>query len=103
MIATLIPTSCRDSLLELRLKVASRHESRHGVAIPRFHANGGQAATSVKAMSLNESIVETAALEWFGELGYAVGHGPQLAPCEPAAAHVGVDVGRLEFNLETLS
>ncbi len=26
-------------------------------------------------MSLNESIVEDAALEWFGELGYAVGHG----------------------------
>ena len=31
-------------------------------------------------MNLNESIVEDAALEWFGELGYAVGHGPQLAP-----------------------
>jgi len=28
--------------------------------------------------SLNESIVEDAALEWFGELGYAVGHGPLL-------------------------
>jgi hypothetical protein len=27
-------------------------------------------------MSLNESIVEDAALAWFGELGYAVGHGP---------------------------
>ena len=36
-------------------------------------------------MSLNESIVEDAALEWFGELGYAVGHGPQLAPGKPAA------------------
>ena len=36
-------------------------------------------------MSLNESIVEDAALAWFGELGYAVGHGPQLAPGEPAA------------------
>ena len=36
-------------------------------------------------MSLNESIVEDAALEWFGELGYAVGHGPHLAPGEPAA------------------
>jgi len=35
-------------------------------------------------MSLNESIVEEAALEWFGELGYAVGHGPQLAPGEHA-------------------
>ena len=36
-------------------------------------------------MSLNESHVEDAALEWFGELGYAVGHGPHLAPGEPAA------------------
>ena len=36
-------------------------------------------------MSLNESIVEDAALEWFGELGHAVGHGSQLAPGEPAA------------------
>ncbi len=35
-------------------------------------------------MSLNESIVEDAALEWFGELGYAVGHRPQLAPGEHA-------------------
>ena len=31
-------------------------------------------------MSLNESIVEDAALTWFGELGYVVGHGPQFAP-----------------------
>jgi type I restriction enzyme R subunit len=36
-------------------------------------------------MSLNESIVEDAALEWFGELGYAIGHGPHIAPAEPAA------------------
>lgn len=36
-------------------------------------------------MSLNESIVEDAALTWFGELGYAVGHGPQMAPGESAA------------------
>lgn len=36
-------------------------------------------------MSLNESIVENAALEWFGELGYEVGHGPHMAPGEPAA------------------
>jgi type I restriction enzyme R subunit len=36
-------------------------------------------------MSLNESHVEDAALEWFGELGYAVGHGPHLAPGEAAA------------------
>ncbi|MFZ4593029.1 MAG: hypothetical protein ACOYOF_02145 [Verrucomicrobiaceae bacterium] len=46
-------------------------------------------------MTLNQSIVEDAALEWcllrqgcvgqIGELGYAVGHGPHLAPREPAA------------------
>jgi type I restriction enzyme R subunit len=36
-------------------------------------------------MTLNESIVEDAALEWFGELGYAVAHGPEIAPGEPAA------------------
>ena len=36
-------------------------------------------------MTFNESIVEDVALEWFGELGYAVGHGPHLAPGEPAA------------------
>ena len=36
-------------------------------------------------MSLNESIIEGTALTWFEELGYAVGHGPQLAPGEPAA------------------
>jgi len=36
-------------------------------------------------MSLNESIIEDATLTWFGELGYAVGHGPHLAPDEPAA------------------
>ncbi len=29
-----------------------------------------------------ESMVEEAALGWFGELGYAVGHGPQMAPGE---------------------
>lgn len=36
-------------------------------------------------MSLNESIVDDAALEWFRALGYAIGHGRQLAPGEPAA------------------
>ncbi len=34
---------------------------------------------------LNESTVEDAALSWFDELGYAVGHGPDIAPGEPAA------------------
>jgi type I restriction enzyme, R subunit len=36
-------------------------------------------------MSLNESIVEDAALEWFGKLGSTVGVWPHLAPGEPAA------------------
>ena len=36
-------------------------------------------------MNLNESTVEAAALEWFGALGYAIGHGPDLAPGEVAA------------------
>ena len=36
-------------------------------------------------MSLNESTVEDAALEWLGALGYAIGHGPDMAPGEPAA------------------
>ena len=36
-------------------------------------------------MSLNQSSVEDAALEWFGVLGYAIGHGPHPTPHEPAA------------------
>jgi type I restriction enzyme R subunit len=58
-------------------------------------------------MSLNESIVEDAALEWFGELGFAAGHGPQLAPGEPAAeresfGEVGL-VGRLREAIRRLN
>ncbi len=58
-------------------------------------------------MSLNESIVEDAALEWFGELGYAVWHGPQLAPGEPAAERESfgevVLVGRLREAIRRLN
>lgn len=36
-------------------------------------------------MSPTESVVEGVVPEWFGEQGYAVGHGPHLAPGEPAA------------------
>jgi type I restriction enzyme R subunit len=58
-------------------------------------------------MSLNESIVEDAALTWFGELGYAVGHGPQLAPGEPAAERDSfgevVLVGRLREAVRRLN
>ncbi len=50
-------------------------------------------------MNLNESIVENAALQWFGELGYTLAHGPDLAPGEPTAERDGfgdvVLVGRL--------
>jgi type I restriction enzyme R subunit len=58
-------------------------------------------------MVLNESIVETAALEWFVELGYAVGHGSQMAPGEPAAERDGfgevVLVGRLRMAIHRLN
>ena len=58
-------------------------------------------------MSLNESIVEDAALEWFGELGYCVGHGPHLAPGEPAADRDSfgevVLVGRLREAIRRLN
>lgn len=36
-------------------------------------------------MSPNESHVEEATLTWFGELGYALGHGPDLALGESVA------------------
>ncbi len=36
-------------------------------------------------MSLNECTVEDAALAWFEDLGYAIKHGPHLAPGEQAA------------------
>ena len=36
-------------------------------------------------MTLNESTVEYAALEWFEQLDYAVGHGTDFAPGEPGS------------------
>ena len=58
-------------------------------------------------MSLNESIVEDAALEWFGELGYALAHGPDLAPGEAAAERNSfgevVLVGRLREAIRRLN
>ena len=36
-------------------------------------------------MTLNESVVEDAALTWFGELGYGIETGTNLAPGEPGA------------------
>lgn len=58
-------------------------------------------------MSLNESIVQDAALKWFGELGHAVGHGTPLAPGEPAAERDGLGevvlAGRLRAALRRLT
>ena len=31
-----------------------------------------------------ESIVEDVALTWLWELGYAIAHNPNIAPCEPS-------------------
>ncbi|MBA3708083.1 MAG: hypothetical protein H0W83_04570, partial [Planctomycetes bacterium] len=58
-------------------------------------------------MTLNESIVEDAALTWFNDLGYQIGHGPQLAPGEPAAERESfadvVLVGRLRAAIQRLN
>jgi type I restriction enzyme R subunit len=58
-------------------------------------------------MNITESIVEEAALEWFGELGYAVAHGPQFAPGEAAAERDSfgevVLVGRLREAIRRLN
>lgn len=58
-------------------------------------------------MSLNESIVEEAALGWFGELGYAVRQGRHLAPGELEAVgdsfgEVAI-VGRLREAIRRLN
>src|SRR4051812_49115553 len=36
-------------------------------------------------MNLTEATVEVAALEWLADLGYAIVHGPDIAPGEPVA------------------
>jgi type I restriction enzyme, R subunit len=36
-----------------------------------------------------ESTVEQATLQWLGELGFAVEHGPEIAPGELHADHTG--------------
>ena len=56
---------------------------------------------------INESSVEDAALSWFGEIGYDVRHGPDLAPDEPAAERDSfgdiVLVGRLTDAIDRLN
>jgi hypothetical protein len=59
------------------------------------------------AMSLKESTVVDAALTWSDEPGYAVGHGPHLAPGEPATERASfgevVLVGRLREAIRRLN
>jgi len=38
-----------------------------------------------KMFAISESTVEEAALSWFRDLGYAIGHGPHMALGEPRA------------------
>jgi type I restriction enzyme R subunit len=49
--------------------------------------------------SFTESIVEDAALAWFGELGFAVLHGPEIAPGELAAERTSLGEGLLPKRL----
>ena len=39
--------------------------------------------------SIKEDTVEEAALQWFGEIGFALKHGPLIAPGELAAERTG--------------
>jgi type I restriction enzyme R subunit len=48
---------------------------------------------------LNESTIEEAALAWFGDLGYTVGHGPEIAPEEAAAERASFGAVVLEGRL----
>ncbi len=52
-------------------------------------------------MSFTESIVENATLDWLKELGYEIGHGPEIAPGEPAAERDGFGDVVLSKRLHT--
>ena len=52
-------------------------------------------------MSFTESTVENAALDWFKELGYEIGHGPEIAPGEPAAERDSLSDAVLSKRLRT--
>ncbi len=58
-------------------------------------------------MSLNEAIVEEAALSWLAELGYAIGTGPDIAPGEAAAERTSfadvILIGRLQDAIQRLN
>ena len=68
----------------------------------RFYANPGGTAQSSSTNPCRRRRPE-----WFGELGYAVGHGPHLAPGEPAAERDSfgdvVLVGRLREAIRRLN
>jgi type I restriction enzyme R subunit len=68
---------------------------------PRRGGREGQVAQGEEAMSnqFTESVVEDAALEWFGELGYSIVHGPEIAPGEPAAERESYEQFILEGRL----
>ena len=57
--------------------------------------------------AFNESVVEDAALSWFDELGYGIGHGPEIAPGEGAAERQSfsdvVLVGRLRDAIDRIN
>jgi hypothetical protein len=58
-------------------------------------------------MSLDESHVEEAALDWFRDLGYTVVHGPTSPPGEAVAERASFDdvalVGRLRVAIHRLN
>jgi type I restriction enzyme R subunit len=58
-------------------------------------------------ITLYESHVEDAALSWFQEIGYAIGHGPHMAPGEPKTERDSfgevVLVGRLREAIQRLN
>jgi type I restriction enzyme R subunit len=61
----------------------------------------------MSSSAFNENTVEDAALSWFGELGYAVASGPDLAPGEASAERDSfgdvVLVGRLRDAIDRLN
>jgi len=59
-----------------------------------------------QSMNFQESIVEDAALAWFGEPGYSVDYGPQLVPGEPVAERDSlgeVSVAGVKSRLEAVT
>ena len=51
-------------------------------------------------MSINESIIKDASLGWFGEMGYAIGHGVHMAPSELVAERAQVSRHRSSRRIE---